>query len=55
MIMIITQEYAFRVLAERFAEIREGPEYRDRIQDWVEGTTPGMIDDDMNVSIIGSF
>ena len=48
------QEYAFRVLAERFGEMGEGPEYRDRIQDWVEGTTPGMIDDDMNVSITAS-
>ena len=41
------------VLAECLAEGMEHPAYFDRLQermmDWVEQTTPGMITEDMNV------
>ncbi|XP_052813918.1 uncharacterized protein LOC128240971 [Mya arenaria] len=40
------EEYALSVLAERFGDQGEDPQYFDRIQDWVKGTTPGIFEDE---------
>ncbi|KAL4217362.1 WD repeat-containing protein 87 [Mactra antiquata] len=39
------EELAFAILAERFAE-PDDPLLFDRIQNWVEGTTPGLYEED---------
>jgi len=50
----VYQEYALAVLAERFAEGLEDPEVLHRVADWLEGTTPGLYEEEVGyITLIG--
>ncbi|KAH3749620.1 hypothetical protein DPMN_184121 [Dreissena polymorpha] len=44
----LLQEYAMSILAERFANTPEDPQRHIRISEWVQDTTPGVFDEEVN-------
>ncbi|XP_052234876.1 uncharacterized protein LOC127847193 isoform X1 [Dreissena polymorpha] len=43
------EEYAMSILAERFANTPEDPQRHIRISEWVQDTTPGVFDEELDV------